>query len=528
MHSLLSSAPIATVATPGPDWWAALNAMHPIVVHFPIALVITAALVEFVAMLARTERPTQFTLISLLVAGAASVVASWSGWGLADEGYGRGWELDLHRWLGVATSGLVILLAIVAVIAFRNARRWATATVRTGILFAALMVGATGHFGGDMVWGGSLLMEALFPEGIAVVPEPISPVPAVTDTDVENDAEPVGDVRNRLATTESDDGSVATPDRLRKVVNFRNDIVPILDRHCWKCHGPVERGKRAKAGIRLASRNELFGDQDGVVMVVPNDLEESLLYHVVSLPRDDADAMPPGGPGLEPKEMEALRDWIMAGAPFEAGATDPVTPKPAADDPAAEPRGVAVATGPDPAVLEKLAARGVPARTISQASPDLEFNANALSHRITPPFGDRDVDLLAGLEPFLVEIDLSSTEVTDAGIARLAGFDVLRSVKLKDTRIGDAAALVLAGLPSLEVVNVFGTSMGDAGLLELAGSSSIRTVYAGESAVTPSGVAAAERSDPELVIHHLGPSNRPVDPGEGAEPDAEPDVDGEV
>ena len=76
MNTVIMSATIPTIVTPGPDWWGALNALHPIVVHFPIALVITAALVEFVAMLARTERPTQFTLISLLVGAVACVIAS--------------------------------------------------------------------------------------------------------------------------------------------------------------------------------------------------------------------------------------------------------------------------------------------------------------------------------------------------------------------------------------------------------------------------------------------------------------------
>lgn len=508
MHNAFMSVTISTAASPGPDWWAALNALHPIVVHFPIALVITAALVEFIAMLARTERPTQFTLISLLVGAVACVIASWSGWGLADEGYGGGWELDLHRWLGIATSGLVVLLAIVAVIAFRTAKRWATGTVRAGILFAAVMVGATGHFGGDMVWGGSLLMEALFPEPVVsaepqTIPVP-NTVPATTGVDAEEPA-------------------VGTS---RKVLSFQTDIVPILDKHCWKCHGPADRGQRAKAGIRLATRSELFGDQDGVFMVVPNDLEESLLYHVVALPRDDSDAMPPSGPGLDEAELDALRTWIMSGAPFDDGAgteqapSTQETPAPTtAPEPAADTTG-----GADAAILAALAARGVPARAISQAGPDLEFNANALSHRITPPFSDADLDLLKGLESLLVEIDLSNTAVTDAGIARLAGFDALRSIKLKDTRIGDPSASVLAGLPSLEVVNVFGTDIGDAGLLELAGSSSIRTIYAGESAVTTGGVAAATKTDPDLVIHHQGPSTTlpsenesvPLDPDQDA------------
>ena len=128
--ALLAVPNVAPTSAPGPDWWGALNGLHPLVIHFPIALVITAALVEFVAMLARKERPTQFTVISLVVAAIAGGIASWSGWGLADEGYGGGLDLILHRWLGLATSILVVLLAVLAVVALSGSRRWATASVR--------------------------------------------------------------------------------------------------------------------------------------------------------------------------------------------------------------------------------------------------------------------------------------------------------------------------------------------------------------------------------------------------------------
>ena len=45
----LQDAPAST----GPDWWGALAGLHPLVIHFPIALIIVAALVELVALLAR-------------------------------------------------------------------------------------------------------------------------------------------------------------------------------------------------------------------------------------------------------------------------------------------------------------------------------------------------------------------------------------------------------------------------------------------------------------------------------------------
>ena len=482
------STPVApsTALSPGPDWWGALNGLHPLVIHFPIALVITAAVVEFIAMLARQERPTQFTVISLVVAAFASALAAWSGWGLADEGYGGGWMLSLHRWLGVVTAGVIIILAVCSVIAWYGPKAWATATVRAGILVAAALVAVTAHFGGEMVWGGSLVMEALFPESPAADP-------------------PKATVPNPDAVPAVQDESVPAVGTSTKTLDFQTMVAPILDKHCWKCHGPADRGKRAKAGIRLSNQKELLDDHDGLVMIKPGDPEGSLLFHVVTLPRDDEDAMPPRkeGAGLSEQEVGTLREWIKAGAPFVATTGETATPSVVPAAPVTEATETDAAIEP---VLQKLKARGVPARPISQDSPDLEFNANGLSHRITPPFSNEDLAMLDGLQARLVEIDLSSTAVTDAGVARLAGFDALRVVKLKDTRTGDAAATVLAGLPAIEVVNFYGSDLQNAGLLALAKSTSIKTIYAGETAVTAAGVAAALAAHPELVVHHQLPS----------------------
>lgn len=493
-------------AAPSPDWWGALNGLHPIVIHFPIALVITAAIVEFIAMLARKERPTQFTVISLVVAALAGAVASWSGWGLADEGYGGGWSLTLHRWLGVGTSGLIILLAILALVAWYGAKAWATASVRAGILVAAGLVAATAHFGGDMVWGGSLVIDALFPEQPATG---APTAPAATEP-AKSDAAP------------------AAEEVAGDVPGFKTAVVPILDRHCWKCHGPADRGKRAKAGIRLSNEAELLDTLDGTPMISPGDPEGSLLFHVVTLPREDEDAMPPSGPGLDPEEIETLKAWIEAGAPFGGG--DATAPEPAV--PAAGKPGDDRARNDDPTVLDTVAPvlarlkdRGVPARPIARDSSDLEFSANGLSHRIDPPFGDEDLRLLDGLQPVLVEIDLGNTAVTDTGVASLAGFDALRVVKLKETRTGDGAATALAALPAVEVVNFFGTDLGDAGLLALARGPAMRTVYAGESDVTEAGVAAALETRPGLVVHHQAPVTAlPAEP----EPAASGSLDAQV
>ena len=147
-----------TLASSGPEWWGALAGLHPLVIHFPIALVIVAALVELVALLARHDRLTSFGIIAVLIGTPFAVIAAWSGWSLADEGYGSGLELDLHRWLGVASVGVLALMFVLTLVSWFGNRRWATGSVRGLLLVSAILIGITAHFGGDMVWGNSMVV----------------------------------------------------------------------------------------------------------------------------------------------------------------------------------------------------------------------------------------------------------------------------------------------------------------------------------------------------------------------------------
>ena len=114
--------------------------------------------------------------------------------------------------------------------------------------------------------------------------------------------------------------------------------------------------------------------------------------------------------------------------------------------------------------------------------------------------------MVASLKPVLVELNLSNTNVTDAGVDSLSGFDRLKQVSLKETRTGDGAARVLSGLPEIESVNFFGTDLGDRGLLELAGASTLKRIYAGQTRVTGPGVASAKARHPDLVVVWQAPS----------------------
>src|SRR3954451_14727785 len=69
--------------------------------------------------------------------------------------------------------------------------------------------------------------------------------------------------------------------------------------------------------------------------------------------------------------------------------------------------------------------------------------------------------------PVLI-IDLSSTEVTDAGLAHLEGLHDLRSLRLLSTEATDAGLAYLEGLHDLRSLNLAALRVTDAGLAHLA------------------------------------------------------------
>ncbi|OJW73691.1 MAG: hypothetical protein BGO57_14855 [Sphingomonadales bacterium 63-6] len=125
-----------------------LGRLHPIAAHFPIALLLMAALAELLLIL----RPSLAleTTVRFLVAGGAggAVIAALLGW------FAAGWRLSdksqtlgLHRWNGTAIAGFAL---VATGLAFRSHNR-------TGLRFAlavlAIALVAQGYLGGEMVFG---------------------------------------------------------------------------------------------------------------------------------------------------------------------------------------------------------------------------------------------------------------------------------------------------------------------------------------------------------------------------------------
>ncbi|TWU38530.1 PSD1 and planctomycete cytochrome C domain-containing protein [Novipirellula artificiosorum] len=91
---------------------------------------------------------------------------------------------------------------------------------------------------------------------------------------------------------------------------FRESIQPILEDHCYECHGFNSR----KGNFSLNNRVSLLAGGDAGPAVVPGKPGESLLLTAVGY-SDDELQMPPSGK-LPEEKIEALKKWIELGAPW--------------------------------------------------------------------------------------------------------------------------------------------------------------------------------------------------------------------
>lgn len=144
-----------TASSPSP-WVRRVGRLHPMVVHFPIALLLAAALAELLAMVTRSVHFAFAARFCLWTGSIGAVVAAALGWVAAQSFSGGEADADLlwvHRWLGVTTA----VLALVALGACerahrRDSPRWRWA-YRATLGLGSLVVGAAGHWGAALVYG---------------------------------------------------------------------------------------------------------------------------------------------------------------------------------------------------------------------------------------------------------------------------------------------------------------------------------------------------------------------------------------
>ncbi len=133
-----------------------LGRFHPALVHFPVALVLMAAVAEALCVARRDGRFGEASRFMITAAAWVSVATAATGFARAgsitftpDEAA----AFSIHRVAGIVVPVLAFLAAGLAEGTRRSGQIWELFLYRIVLLLAAVTVVVAGYYGGELVYG---------------------------------------------------------------------------------------------------------------------------------------------------------------------------------------------------------------------------------------------------------------------------------------------------------------------------------------------------------------------------------------
>jgi uncharacterized membrane protein len=438
-----------------------LGRFHPLLVHFPIVLIVIPLLLEGLRRLGNWNFDRRLMPLMLGLGILSALISALAGYLLYGSGDYSGELVRRHLWGGVLLAVGMNLCGL----AFYY--RWNRLLMVFLLLTNGLLL-YTGHMGGSLTHGESYLTE-LWPEW------------GQTETPIEQ--KPLAEL------------------------NVFDDIVmAIFDAKCLACHNE----QKAKGKLVMSSFAALQkGGSSGEPMAIGGNLKASLLHQRIALPLTDEDHMPPSGKAqLSPEEEQLINWWIASGASEEqlvGERTAGDTIKQALDQylpQIAHRQRVQIQNREERDALAKKLVPLVEELGLELApDPETDSLLFAISMKL-PAERITDADLVE-LLPYahaISRISLVSAEITDDGLHTLSQMPELRRLVLAKTCIDGSGLAYLERLNKLEVLNLSDTSVDDVTVLNLLNLSSLKEVYLYGSDVSLNVIAALQEYLPGTEV----------------------------
>ncbi|MCX6337699.1 MAG: hypothetical protein NT153_10515, partial [Bacteroidetes bacterium] len=275
--------------------WRFLGRLHPLIVHFPVGLLVFSAIFELLT-LKNFFSPLRSGIKLLLGAGILSAIFSViAGLLLAKEGGYEKQLLTLHQWIGITTACLGGIAWIILYSILIKQQHYLIKYYRGVLWISALGVAIAGHFGASLTHGKDYLTATL---------------PWSTDYIAPNK------VNFDISSFKNDTSKLTK----QQAAELNIQVRAILAHNCYKCHG----AEKIKGDLRLDRKDMLFKGGENGVVVVPFKPNESELLRRITLPSNHKDAMPSKGKKLSEGDIAIIKFWIEKGAPWPDGAEAPI------------------------------------------------------------------------------------------------------------------------------------------------------------------------------------------------------------
>ena len=267
--------------------WRFFGRLHPLIVHFPITLLLLAGILEIFTV--KKFNSSLRAGIKLLIVGGtfAAIFSAIAGLLIVKEG---GYEKDLsniHQWVGIATACLGSLAWLLLNWILVKEQFQLIKFYRSVLWMSSLGVAVAGHFGASLTHGKDYISATL---------------PWSTDY--------VTAAKSNFDLTQfKNDTAQLTK---QQSVELNVQVRAILAHNCYKCHG----AEKIKGDLRLDRKDMIFKGGENGPVIVPGNVGASELFRRINLPSDHKDAMPSKGKKLSESDIAIISFWIQKGAPW--------------------------------------------------------------------------------------------------------------------------------------------------------------------------------------------------------------------
>ena len=441
-----------------PTWLLAGGKLHPILLHFPSAVLLLLLLA--IPFRHKWMSVTQFHDIFgrlLLMTSLVTVLTALSGIFLS---LGDGYDQDLltrHLWLGTVTA----VISYVVWQMWVSEKSGSTLINLSSVLgISALLIGS--HFGGSLTHGSDFFS---FSSEHVELTESVNR-PPVTDSSA----------------------------------IYLAAVQPLLQAKCYACHNE----KKSKGGLVMSDiRKMLAGGKSGA-MWVAGDPDNSLIIDRLLLDPEDRKHMPPKGkPQLTLEEIQLLHRWIAAGADLEK----PFNAYPESDSLRNLAYNLATSTTTSSSVVRKvyefepadpkeISALNGPFRVIYPV--DYKSPALSLAFFVAAEYKPAMLEECRKIGAQIVSIKMTYMPAGDEALQIISGFNRLEILDLNGTRITGKGLEKLGGLPNLEQITLSNTQVTAQQLELLAKAPKLRKVYIWRTKASESDVANLRKKYPGI------------------------------
>ena len=438
-----------------------MGKFHPLMIHFPIVLVVLIALAELLSgfLRKRSLHMDQALPLLWLLAVASSIAAVISGFLLYSfEGY-EGSLVESHKWAGLVLCGGIILAGSFFFLKKRESLQWIPRLYMPLVLILFVGTIYTSHLGGSLTHGADFLQfEA-----------------------------PISDRITQEVVAAYERGEVEMYDHFLR---------PLLKTHCMSCHNSL----KTKGGLNLESWDHMMeGGKSGKAILTSGEPDNSELFIRVNLPKDHDDYMPPSGKKALPDEaLVVMQWWIEKGADRHQSLADSILStevKKAMEIliPEVQETRARTLTQQENSRENFKRLQAIAEKVHLQVEPDplADSQLFALSLRFPPAhFDDQDLQQLVPYGELISKLSLPGSEISDDGLFYISQMENLRELFIPKTCIKGEGLSYLDELSNLQVLNVSGTFLTNDNCLRLMELDSLKQVYLFQTEVSPNMVHA--------------------------------------